>query len=349
MRKRHGGRVYGPYANRRGWRVVAVAPDGTRRSQIVATEAAAKRLRRDIEEELAAEAVTVSEAIDLYGRHLEQKGNRPRSIDTTIRRLRAMLSNADMVLVDLTANACMRLYEELRARPTRSGRVVKTDTHRNTLTETRTFLRWAGQRGWVHGDPMAKVKGIGRRRRGKPQLRIDEARALMGVAIAEAAAGELGGLAAALALVVGLRATEIVSLEARDVDDGGQLIWVAESQEGKTESARRRLEAPEPLAGLLSAARAAAGNGPVFPGRDRHWVLREVRRLCRMAGVPEVCTHGLRGTHASIAQDQGTTGHVVAGALGHASEAVTAAHYTRPDAAQRGRARRAAAKLRLVP
>jgi integrase len=285
----------------------------------------------------------VSEAIDLYGRYLEQKGNRPRSRGTTIGRLRAMFPADDLLLADLSAKTCVRLYDELRARETRTGRAVAADTQRNTLNESRTFVRWAAERGWVHGDPMSKVKGIGRRRRGKPQLRIDEARKLLGAAVADAGAGELGGVAATVALLMGLRSTEIVSLQARDIDDGGQLVWVGESVPGKTESARRRLEAPEPLPALLSAARAAAGNGPVFPGRDRHWVLREVRRLCRAAGVPEVSAHGLRGTHASIAQDQGATG------LGHASEAVTAAHYTRPDAAQRGQARRAASRLRLVP
>lgn len=346
MRKRTGARVYGPYPNRRGWRVVVVAADGTRRSQILATERLASRFIADVTEELATEAITVSQALERYEEYLEAKGNRPRSRETTMGRLRAFFADGELELVDLTGKRCVGLYDALRARPTRTGRKPEADTHRNTLNESRTFLRWAAKRGWVQGDPMAAVEGVGRRRRGKAQLRLDEARALLEAALAEPRPDH-GGLAAALALLVGMRASEIVALHARDVDDGGRLLWVAETEEGKTDAARRQLEAPEPLPALLEVARAAVGAGPLFPGRDRHWVLRQVKRLCRAAGVPVVCAHGLRGTHASIAQDHGATGRVVAGALGHESEAVTEAHYTTREAAQRGRVRRAA--LRLVP
>ena len=74
----------------------------------------------------------------------------------------------------------------------------------------------------------------------------------------------------------------------------------------------------------------------MFSG-DRHWLSRECKRLCRAAKVPQVSPHGLRGTHASLVAEQGVTGHVAAQALGHASYAVTEAHYVTPEAAQRGR------------
>lgn len=342
-RKRKGARVNGPYPARRGWRVVVVAADGTRRSQILATERAAARFIADVTAELAVETLTVSQALERYELYLAAKGNRTRSIETTMGRLRAFFPDGAIEMIDLTGKRCVALYDQVQQRPTRTRRKPTVDTHRNTLNESRTFLRWAAKRGWVQGDPMAAVEGIGRRARGKPQLRLDESRAFLSAAIV---AGGPGELAAALALLMGLRASEITSLHARDVDDGGRLLWVAETAEGKTDAARRQLEAPEPLPALLDGARRAVGTGPLFPGRNRHWVLRQVRRLCRAAGVPIVCAHGLRGTHASIAQDHGATGRVVAGALGHASPAVTEAHYTTREAAQRGLAKRAA--LRLV-
>jgi integrase len=328
-----------------------VAQDGTRRSLIVATQAAAERLRADLERELEEEAVTMSEALLLYEQYLVAKGNKPRSIETTMQRLRGMLPG-DQVLADLTAKACERLYTELRARPRRrrAGLEVRevegeraVDTHRNTLGQAKTFLRWCRRKGWIKGEPMEDVEGVGRRRRRKVQLRLDEARALVGVALEAAAGGEPGGLAAALALLLGLRASEVVAIVARDVDDGGAMLWI---EEQKNEAAKGVLEVPAILVAPLATARAAVGQGPLFPGRTRHWVLREVKRLCRVAGVPPVTAHGLRGTHSSIATDAGATGRIVADALRH-SEAVNAAHYTEPDAARRGQIRRAA--LKLVP
>ena len=56
------------------------------------------------------------------------------------------------------------------------------------------------------------------------------------------------------------------------------------------------------------------------------------RRICDQAKVPRVCPHGLRGTHATLAESAGITSHVVAAALGHTSDQVTHRHYTEPDA-----------------
>jgi integrase len=53
----------------------------------------------------------------------------------------------------------------------------------------------------------------------------------------------------------------------------------------------------------------------------------EARKLVEEAGVPVVCSHSLRGLHATLATAAGATSHVVASALGHSSPAVTHAHY----------------------
>jgi integrase len=49
----------------------------------------------------------------------------------------------------------------------------------------------------------------------------------------------------------------------------------------------------------------------------RDWPRENVQRICRLADVPEVTAHGLRGTHATLAEEEGATGDLVARALGH--------------------------------
>ena len=60
------------------------------------------------------------------------------------------------------------------------------------------------------------------------------------------------------------------------------------------------------------------------------YLVREVERVCRHAGVPVVCPHSLRGLHATLALRQGVASQAVAAALGHASFSVTARHYADP-------------------
>jgi integrase len=67
----------------------------------------------------------------------------------------------------------------------------------------------------------------------------------------------------------------------------------------------------------------------LFGDQNRHWVLRAVRRLCKEAAVP---AHGLRGTHARLAVEAGTSGDVVARNLGHESFGVTTDHDAGQDA-----------------
>lgn len=81
----------------------------------------------------------------------------------------------------------------------------------------RTFLAWCIERGWLRGEnPVADVKGVGKRRpRGKSlgktgnELRIREARAWYQHAIYLAHRGDQGAVAALVALLLGLRASEI--------------------------------------------------------------------------------------------------------------------------------------------
>lgn len=79
---------------------------------------------------------------------------------------------------------------------------------------------------------------------------------------------------------------------------------------------------------------------PLFGDVDCHWVGYHVRRLCKAAGVPEVCPHGLRGTQASISVLAVPAEHVAA-ALGQTGPAVTRRHYLASWAEERRRGRAA--------
>jgi integrase/recombinase XerC len=57
--------------------------------------------------------------------------------------------------------------------------------------------------------------------------------------------------------------------------------------------------------------------------RATDWAREQVTRMCKLAGVPRVTPHGLRGTNATLATEAGAASHLVAAQLGHASTAIT--------------------------
>src|SRR4029079_18029117 len=131
------------------------------------------------------------------------------------------------------------LYAGLRRRKAKGGKVLAVDSHRNILAEARSFLKWCHGKRWIVRNPLDEVEGVGRRRHGKEQLRIDEARKWQAKAIGLADKGESGAVAAMMCLVMGMRCSEIVSRVVRDLDDDGQLLWIPDS---KTWAGRRKLQ-----------------------------------------------------------------------------------------------------------
>ena len=180
-------------------------------------------------------------------------------------------------------------------------------------------------------------------RAGTSQLRIDEARRFVALAITRAEGGDRAALAALLALLLGMRAGEVLQRVARDLDDQGRVLWITR---GKTDNARRRLTVPEVLRPLLD--RLARGKAPdelLFGASPRGadkpltdaWLWGHVQRLCDEAGVPRVSTHSLRGLHSTLALEAGATASAVAAALGHGSFQITAKHYAAPGTIERVR------------
>ena len=133
----------------------------------------------------------------------------------------------------------------------------------------------------------------------------------------------------------GVRSSEILQRVVRDVDAGGTRLLIPQA---KTDAGKRAPELPAVIQPAVRArTRGRAGTEPllrnalgVFPRSV--WLLQNLKRYCQLAGVPVVCPHALRGGWASIAYSAGALSHTVAAALGHASPAVTEAHYARPEA-----------------
>ncbi|MCA9677035.1 MAG: tyrosine-type recombinase/integrase [Myxococcales bacterium] len=335
VRLSEGERVHGPYEHGNRWRLVIQGADGKQRKVSFATRDQALRIKRQADE--AANPRTIDEAVSAFLEHLRARGVKAATVKTHWYRLRAFFalgtieSNSGGRLVTLTPERAQAFYEAL----TRSTAV---DTHRNCLTLAKAFGQWCVKRGWLRTNPLAEIEPLGRRRRGKEQLRVDEARRFIATCRTHANKGDVGAIAAMTQLLLGMRSAEVVERVVRDLDDGGRLLWIPRA---KTDAGRRTLEVPEMLRPYLR--KLARGRQPgdrLFTEHDRHWQLYHVRRMCRLAGVPEITAHSLRGLHSTLATEHGATGHVVASALGHASYHTTRQHYVQPGTVERVAQRR---------
>jgi integrase/recombinase XerC len=331
--------VHGPYKRKNRWRLVITAANDRRCTESFASEAEALERKASFQREI--EQRTIAAAVEAYlaaqERRMIEGELRPSTLERIRYHLRSMLKLATKGHLDmrkLTPAYAERLYDD------RTGAV---DTHRNGLSVAKAFGAWCVKRGWLRVNPFADVIGRGRRRKGKPQLRVEESRKVIDTC-AERLDHDDGAVCTLAYLLLSTRNSEIVPGRVRDVDDGGRLLWVPDS---KTQAGRRQIEVPAVLQrGLLRLATDRPANAPLFVhaatrGRPQDWAREQVWRICKLAGVPEVGPHGLRGTHATIADSAGATPELVAATLGHASTGITTggAYIDRQQAAAAGRRR----------
>jgi integrase len=331
------GRVHGPYAYRNKWRIVVVHPNRERDHRYFETEDEAKQVVRSVRRLFKkAAAKPLKKAMEEYELHMrEDLGDKLRSAKTTADRLNQFFKGYKGSVEDLNEAECRRRYDVLRTTITRLGVRMADTTQLNTLAQVKTFLKWCVKQGWAKSNPAANVEPKGRYRHGKPQLRVDEARRWLATAMRIAHEGDRerereGALKAIITLVMGLRESEVLNREVRDVDDNGRLLWIPCS---KTPAGRRTLEVPEGLIPLLlRQAGNRPGTEPLFQHRTRGVARHWVQRICRRAGVMVVGAQSMRGLHATLAVQAGMTSHAVASALGHTSFATTARSYAKPEA-----------------
>lgn len=343
-RRRKGERVLGPYEHKRGgrhvgYRVISVDAEGRKTPDYFKEKAEAEAFAKELRMKLS-DISTVGGALDRYDQYLSQeKENLRKSVDTTISRLGAFFNDDQLPLWALTIENFAAIYDRRTKAMIRKGKnttpvKITTDTHRNELAEAKTFLRWAAQQGVVSQAVVRRlqeVKGKGKRRRGKKQHRVDDARKWYAKALAQAKKHD-GAVAALCTFVFNMRCTEVVTARVANVDDDGRLIHVWDS---KTEAGTRPLLVPEemrpfllrlckdklPSAWLFSSSRSASGR----PTRD--WPRKWVKRICQAAGVPEITAHGMRGLHSTLANRAGVTPQVIAECMGHNNPRVTRDHY----------------------
>jgi hypothetical protein len=191
-------RIYGPYKHRHRWRIFVYDAEG-RRSARVQLDAAV----------LAGPVLRVGTVLERYTAFMRYKGNQPESIATTSYRPRAFFAEVLWEpLRRIDRARCPRLYDRQVA----------------PLGQAKTFFAWCVRHRYLSLNPVERIRPVGRREHGEPQLRVDEARAWMRVARMSAGGGQPGAIAAMVALVMGMRCSEIVRYVARDVDDGGRLL-----------------------------------------------------------------------------------------------------------------------------
>lgn len=338
-KKRKMRKIHGPYPHRSKWRIFTYH-QGCREVSFFETKEAAEAEIKRLRKQAAIEAgATFSELLTDYQAHLTSKKLKPVSIYTTLYRLRLFLGPVlDCVSQVLTPQQAAKLTEELKTAKTKRGKDISPDLQLNTLSETKTFVRWLKRQGILKGDPMADIKIDLEKNKGKFQLTIDEARRWLARAVELADQGDTTAIAVMPTLLLGLRAGEVVKAVVRELDDGGTIFRVTNA---KTPKGNRALRIPELLQPYLR--KLAEGKKPTDSlfGVTRFQVLGGVRRICKEVGVPIVCAHSMRGLHSSLALGAGATGQAVANALGHESFSTTVRHYADPSAVGDAQARRA--------
>lgn len=218
------------------------------------------------------------------------------------------------------------------------------DTHQAELALAKQVGDLCLKKRWLRVNPFALVEPVGRKTHGstKPRLRVDESRKLL-----EYCAGlgtDQHAVITIAYLLLGSRASELVTRDVRDLDDDGHLLWITRA---KTRAGDRRLKVPAELRELLlELARGKAPTAPLFTRDDgtkatRHWAYHHVKRICREAKVPELSPQGLRRTQTDMAIDAGATAIDVARHLGHTSTAVTKRSYLDRTTAQDAQQHRA--------
>ena len=331
-RKREGARVLGPFMEGQRWRVIAVDAAGRRTSYTADTALAARRLAAKLS---SAQGRIVENVVDEWTAARARSGKvLPATLAHQARRVRGLLGELLAMRLDqVTEKRAAAAYSAHFTTPSRrTEETLTAATHRFDLQLARALWNWAVKQGLASGNPWASVEPAGRISRGKLQLRPSEVRAFALAAEEAALDGDVVALAALLCLSMGLRSGEALAITPRDVD-GGDLFVMGT----KTKAARRRLKLSPKLQRLLKLACQGRGRTEPLCTASRQALHREVARLCERADVPVVCTHALRGTHASLSVEAGTSVESVARALGHTSTRITRRHYVSDEAAEGAR------------
>lgn len=354
-------RVLGPTwcEDKKTWRVTTVDPKG-----IGGTSGRSYRYFGDEEEAndwkevtkarlVRLEGVTIDEALAQYEVALRERGNLESTVADTKRWLGFFFASVmPMQVARLRQEKASELYAKFR-----NGRSV--DYHRSALRRAKAFIAWCmEERGWLSENVLEKVKGVGKKKTGKPQFTGDEARTWFAFTLGKAMRRgteherQQSDVATALLmlLLMALRQGDIIMRQVRDVDLDATVLRVSK---GKTEKSNRARKVPEVLQPLLvQIVQGRNADDWLFPASDtdsgrhtRHWLRRAQQRFCAYAKVPYIPPHGLKGTAGSILAETGELSEKIADHLSHTRVSMTERHYIAPGIVDGAQAERAFAVI----
>lgn len=294
--------------------------------------------------------MTVEEAIDQYRTYLQEKGTGEISYRETTRRLKLFFPDLTLPISRVTSERAKSYYEAFRQRRKKNGDPISVDYHRCTLINARSFLSWSVEQGWLQVNPLASVKGVGRRNAGKQQHTGDETRKLYALCLARAESGDHAALGVLMALLMALRSGDITRRVVRDVDLDATVLRV---YDGKTLKSNRPRKIPEVLQPMLR--KLVDGRQPFEPllrtpytetgHHTRRWLEEAMVRFCKAADVPYVCPHALKGTAATLLAQTGELADRIADHLSHEEASTTAKHYVARGAIEQAQVTRAFAVI----
>jgi integrase len=245
----------------------------------VGSEEDALALSRLFKRKVAPGVRTAGDALTKYLEREEEEGNTAKDLEHK-RQSFALLLDEGMLLDELVSEErCEAIYDAVRrrAQPRTAARCSRAavargetswpkhdrwlnedrgfglpgclckryavDTHRNALSEVKTFLQYCVRSKWIKASGFEKIKGVGKRKKGiasKKQLTVDEAKKFIVVCLRAAGQGDQGAVAGLMTLLMGMRTEEINSRVVRNVDKDGTILWIT----GKTEAGTRSGKIP---------------------------------------------------------------------------------------------------------
>lgn len=313
------------------------------------SEAEALKLKQEIEADLKRQIdTTLAEAVGLYldDELLGERQLKQSTISEARARLNPLIRLAPTLITDVRPEDIKERLAQLPSAASQKG----------TLARMNDFFNFAVEAKLVRTNPCDGFKVKAKAKRGKTTLTRTEARTFDEHLWTEVeTVGVDAEVAAAIILLLylGLRRAELLRLQVRDIDVDSSQAVLAVEREAKTAQGLREMELPPRVAAMLAdlvggknltdwlwpSPKSAAGH------RGGTWLLKGTKRLCRAAGVSEVCPQGLRGTHSKLARKAGVTAHAIQSQLGHEDVRTSVESYIGEDVEAQERTRRAQAVL----
>ena len=243
MRTKQPPRVLGPYSDRDKWRLIIIE-NGQKENRIYATKEEALHAQRKLAKAFLPRVPTIDTAIRDWGIS-RQRGGTSNELTIVSQEMRVRFMLRDCITEEITrvtAKTAELLYEKHRTRPGKNGLPLAVATHTFDLKCVKSFFKWCISRRYLVTSPFSEVRPIGKKRAGKPQLRIEEAKRFTDAGLSYFAETQNPlAIAALVAITMGPRASEVLNRAVRDLDNGGKILVI---DSGKNERAKRRLDVP---------------------------------------------------------------------------------------------------------